>query len=182
MLFNVSQLLKEGVGATRCYDITGELSDIDEYNPGPVPVVGHVALIRTPSGILAKGEAHVELLEPCRRCLELTENAVGFEFEEGYKPSIDIETGAQLPIAEDDEIELFIDEHHILDLTEVFRQYVVMAASEPALCRSDCKGLCPVCGSNLNKGLCHCERVTGDPRLAILAKLLEPGDEASRPD
>ncbi len=182
MLFNVSQLLKEGVGATRCCDIDGELHNIDEHNPGPVSVEGHVALIRTPDGILAKGEAHVELLEPCRRCLELTANAVDFEVVEGYKPSIDIETGAQLPIAEDDETELFIDEHHILDLTEVLRQYVIMTAMLPALCRSDCKGLCPVCGSNLNEGLCHCERATGDPRLAILAKLLEPEDKVSQPD
>ena len=40
------------------------------------------------------------------------------------------------------------------------------------LCSEDCKGLCPRCGANLNDGPCGCKREV-DPRLAVLAKLLE---------
>ncbi|NMA14219.1 MAG: DUF177 domain-containing protein [Clostridia bacterium] len=36
------------------------------------------------------------------------------------------------------------------------------------LCREDCKGLCPICGSNLNIKQCRCERESIDPRLAAL--------------
>jgi DUF177 domain-containing protein len=39
------------------------------------------------------------------------------------------------------------------------------------LCRADCQGLCPVCGTNLNKGTCSCKREWEDPRLAALKKL-----------
>ena len=179
MLFNVAQLLQEGVGATRCHDIAGELYDIDAHNPGPVPVVGRVVLTRTPNGILVEGDAHVELIEPCRRCLESVENTASFEFEEEFKPSIDVETGALLPVVADDERELLIDEHHVLDLTEVLRQYAVMATDLPGLCRPDCNGLCPVCGKNLNEGPCECERAVGDPRLAVLAKLLGTESDTS---
>lgn len=42
------------------------------------------------------------------------------------------------------------------------------------LCRPDCKGLCPVCGQNLNVGECACAaRREGDPRLKVLKELLE---------
>ena len=41
------------------------------------------------------------------------------------------------------------------------------------LCREDCKGLCPKCGANLNRGECGCSRREIDPRLAVLQRILE---------
>ncbi len=173
MIYNVAQLLKEGIGATRQREIDGELRDIDEYNPGPVPVVGAAKLVRTPDGILVTAKAHMELVQPCRRCLELTRTPVDIEFEEEFVPSIDVLTGVPLPEAEKSEDpELLIDEHHILDLTELMRQYAVMEAVRLALCSVDCKGLCPTCGQNLNVADCGCSKQAIDPRMAALAKLL----------
>jgi len=42
------------------------------------------------------------------------------------------------------------------------------------LCRPDCAGLCPGCGRRMDVGSCACEVVEADPRLAILARLLDP--------
>jgi len=39
------------------------------------------------------------------------------------------------------------------------------------LCGEDCKGLCPVCGTDLNKNECNCEEEVYDPRFAIFRKL-----------
>jgi uncharacterized protein len=39
------------------------------------------------------------------------------------------------------------------------------------LCAEDCKGLCPVCGTNLNRGTCQCQRSWDDPRFAALKNL-----------
>ena len=41
------------------------------------------------------------------------------------------------------------------------------------LCREDCRGLCPICGKNLNEGLCGCRPQTADPRLEILRQLID---------
>lgn len=172
MRYNVAQLLKESIGASRDHLIEGSLVALDEHNPGGVPVEGRVNLIRTESGILARGEAEATLVAECRRCLEPFEVDVRFTFEEEYVPSIDIETGATLPVSPENP-ELVVDGHHQLDLTEVLRQYVVMETSRSALCRPDCKGLCSQCGQNLNLGTCSCEQDTVDPRLAILKQLLE---------
>lgn len=170
--FNVSQLLKQGVGASRCYVVSGELFDIDGSNAGPVPAQGEVWLIRTPQGILVRGRVGLMLVQPCRRCLELTDNSISIRLEEEFCPSIDIETGASLPITEDMEGALLIDEHHILDLTQVLGQHAFIAVASLGLCRPDCRGLCPDCGSNLNTETCTCDRARLDPRLSALAALL----------
>ena len=34
------------------------------------------------------------------------------------------------------------------------------------LCKSDCKGICPKCGTNLNLATCDCEQGELDPRMA----------------
>jgi uncharacterized protein len=177
MFHNVAQLLKEGIGATRQVEISGDLLDIDENNAGPTHVEGKATLLRTETGILVTAQVRVKLIQICRRCLEPTLHEVEFEVEEEFVPSIDIRTGLRLPIADKDSPELIIDEHHILDLTEVLRQHVVIHGVGFGLCRPDCKGLCPTCGHNLNLGPCQC--VTGklDPRLAVLGKLLGSREE-----
>ncbi|MHB0859370.1 MAG: YceD family protein [Anaerolineae bacterium] len=172
MRYNVAQLLKEGIGASRVRDIDGDLYEIDENNPGPTHVEGAVEFLRTVEGILASCQAHLTLLQTCRRCLELVESDVHLLFEEEFVPSIDMDTGATLPITDDTSAELLIDEHHILDLSEVLRQNAILAAAGSDLCRADCRGLCPVCGRNLNDGPCGCVVDRTDPRLAVLGKLL----------
>jgi uncharacterized protein len=173
MRYNVSQLLKEGVGATRRRTIAGDLYDIDELNHGPIHVEGELALVRTPKGILATGEAHMTIRQVCRRCTEPTTAEVEFDIEEEFIPSIDILTGASLPITDEDEPELVIDEHHILNMTEVLRQYVVVASTSARLCSPTCKGLCATCGASLNTEQCDCKQDAIDPRMSVLAQLLD---------
>ena len=51
--------------------------------------------------------------------------------------------------------------------------YILLELPYKSLCREDCRGLCPMCGKNLNEGLCGCTRKSVDPRLAVLGQLLE---------
>jgi uncharacterized protein len=182
MRYNVAQLMQEGSGSFRQYEVHGELVEIDESNPGPVPIAGHITLIRTLRGVLATGEFALQMAEPCRRCLEPAIIDVSFEVEEEYFPSIDIETGASLPRADDDEPELMIDEHHVLDLAPILLQYAVVAGTRGGLCKADCKGLCPICGANRNLEPCQCDTTKIDPRLAVLAQLLESQPDSQSPE
>jgi len=69
---------------------------------------------------------------------------------------------------------LLIDEKHMLDLTEVVRQYLILYREQYPLCDEACAGLCPVCGKNLNEGPCGCQDAPQDPRWAALRELLKP--------
>ena len=71
---------------------------------------------------------------------------------------------------ESDEIELLEDGK--VDLGELARTAFILGMDTKTLCSEDCKGLCSRCGADLNLGPCSCKKEI-DPRLAVLAKLLE---------
>jgi uncharacterized protein len=60
----------------------------------------------------------------------------------------------------------------------MLREQFYLAIPMRPLCREDCKGLCPHCGTNWNTGTCACDVRWQDPRLAGLQSLL---DHAGRP-
>ncbi len=98
--------------------------------------------------IVARGKINCKKIFNCDRCLtEATQNQT-LNFDEEINPA-DI-----------------IDE--TLDITELIKDTLVAGQPIQNLCKADCKGLCPVCGKNLNDGVCNCNRFCVDPRLAPL--------------
>ena len=110
---------------------------------------------------------------PCRRCLEPADVDVELDLEEEFHPVARIANAPvdDVPDEEYDEA-LLIDEHHILDLREVIRQGLWLAAPVRVLCRPDCAGLCPTCGGNRNLDECRCDEAILDPRWVALQALL----------
>ncbi len=173
MRYNVSQLIKSPTGTVRQYKLHEDIGDLD---PGISPLStldGDVKLVRTADGILASGDLHATVELSCSRCLDLFAKPLRFGIEEEFKPTIDIVTGARMPMTEDDEPATMIDAHHMLDLTEIVRQNLLLAQPMYPVCRSKCRGLCPNCGQNWNEAPCDCTLEEIDPRLAALKQLLD---------
>ena len=169
---NVSDLLKSARGSAR--QIT-----VEEPDPrlGPdvhvtSPVRGTGRLLRTQDGVLVRARLTTSVELECSRCLEPVEREVTVDVDEEFRPSIHITTGAPLEPAEDEGLR--IDEHHVLDLTEVSRQYIESALPIQSLCSESCRGLCQVCGMNLNQGGCTCgaEPAVATGPFAALARLI----------
>ncbi len=170
MFYNVSQLLREPVGATRKYEIDQPFTLPFEGAP-QTRVTGPLTLIRTPRGLLARAMLTAEATEPCSRCLQPAAVPLRLDVEEEYIPTIDAVTGARLPEPED--VTPFrIDDHHHLDLEEAVRQAAVMEEPMAPLCRPDCRGLCPQCGADLNESACTCETGPIDERWAALRQAI----------
>ena len=72
----------------------------------------------------------------------------------------------------DDDLATAYYREGMLDLVELMREQFVLALPMKPLCAEDCRGLCPECGTNLNKGQCGCTPRWEDPRLAALKSLL----------
>ena len=179
LTFNVAQLLKDPVGATRTGDVVADVGhlapELQQVEDAPAAVLsGSVRLMHINDGILAQGMLHTQVMLPCARCLNPVSVPLDVELEEIFVPTINIVTGKSIAPEEEDRA-LWVDENHILDLREVLRQDVWVAMPLHPLCREDCRGLCPTCGQNLNEGNCNCEPEP-DPRWASLAALLKSNE------
>ena len=143
---NVAQLLKEPIGSIRSYHIEEQIN-----SEGINSVRGDVILIRTNRAILVTGKMTASLRVDCSRCLKPVICEVHFDFEEEAIPGLTEEStsGGQCD-------SLTIDEAHVLDLSEAIRQYAWLAAPAKPLCRLDCAGICPTCGTDLNEKSCLC--------------------------
>lgn len=135
MQINVFQLLKEPVGSLRDYKVSGTI-DLD----GDSRVEGEVNLTRTNCSILVRGCLYTEVELTCARCLNLFSNPLVLDIEDEVFPVTEVVGGG--PLAPPDEAGCFtIDEHQVLDLTEIARQYALVAIPMKPLCRKDCAGL-----------------------------------------
>ena len=67
------------------------------------------------------------------------------------------------------EIGYYVGEGLLLE--DALREQVLLATPVRALCRDDCKGLCPHCGRNLNVEQCNCEQHVSDPRWDALSDI-----------
>jgi uncharacterized protein len=168
MQMNVSQLLQEAVGSTREYDIDEQAAITGDGKKSAVR--GQCHFLRLQKSILVNCNLDTVVDLTCSRCLGQFRHPAKIKFEEEFVPTVDVTSGT--PLAAPEEASTFtIDEHHIIDLTEAVRQYLVMALPMKALCHQDCAGLCQTCGKDLNKGPCDCPPQEIDVRWSELAKL-----------
>jgi uncharacterized protein len=118
------------------------------------------------------GRAVTRLELSCGRCLEPFEVPVDARFELRYVPQGHAAKGGEEhEIAEDDLTTSFYREG-TLDVIDMLREQFELALPMKPLCAESCRGLCPECGTNLNRAECACSPVWEDPRLAPLKGLL----------
>jgi uncharacterized protein len=123
------------------------------------------------------GTVATRLQLECGRCLETFEIPVDSRFELRYVPEIAAASGdAEREVSEDDLTTAFYKEDSI-DLAELMHEQFVLALPMKPLCADACKGLCPHCGTNLNKETCDCNPTWTDPRLAALEGLIKGSKE-----
>ncbi len=104
-------------------------------------------------GILATGMVRGHVVGTCDRCLEKAEFDLTSEVDEYYLFKAPSETQS-LGDDEDDVDFSLVGDDHTINLTEALHAAVLMDTPFVVLCREDCKGLCPVCGENLNEHDC----------------------------
>jgi len=150
MQFNVAQLLKEPIGAVRRYELVEDISELDTELAPLGPLVGSVELIRIHSGILARANLSTALQLTCNRCLDPIAVPVRFTVEESFRPLTEVHTGRYIAPhefeGEEEDLEdaaLIIDEHHILNLSEVVRQSIWLALPMYPGCNWAGAGECP---------------------------------------
>jgi len=95
----------------------------------------------------------------CRRCLQPVAETITIDIDERY---------AEEPRPDDD---AFPISNGQLDLRAMVRDEVLLALDEAPLCRSDCPGLCPICGRDVSIEPCACDATLVDERWSVLDQL-----------
>jgi uncharacterized protein len=108
-----------------------------------------------PGGVVARGEVVAPWEGDCRRCLATVRGELRPRVLEVFERSPDPEQ--TYPLMGDQ-----------LDLKPMARDAVLLELPQAPLCSERCPGLCPLCGADLNEGVCGCQTEVGDPRWAAL--------------
>ena len=139
------------------------------------PLHAQVTLIPQETGCLVRGNLQGKVAVPCNRCMEdaLIDINSTFDSFENYPASETEQDEGDILGDETDEliIKKTPEGTTVFSLAGLVWEEFVLALPYKPLCRPDCKGLCPQCGTNLNNGPCACSSEHMDPRMAALRGL-----------
>ena len=166
MLINLSEVLSEP-HKTIVQDVISETESVRVGGRKfPVTEISPVHLEIEYAGekkICITGNAVLTVVIPCDRCLE----------DVPTKLKLDIEKNVNMDCeADDDDSDEanYIDGYH-LDVEQLLYNEILVGWPMKVLCSEDCKGICSICGQNLNQGSCDCEDTSLDPRISVIRDL-----------
>jgi uncharacterized protein len=112
--------------------------------------------------VLVEAKANLALAVPCDRCLEDVKIPIEVEMTKEINFSMSQEQRAENL----DETSYVTG--YCLDIDKLIYEEVLIGFPMKVLCSEDCKGICKVCGTNLNQGECGCDRAELDPRMSAI--------------
>lgn len=134
------------------------------------PVTAKLRLFRQIDNIFINGELIVAIDLECARCLKPVHKILKGLLEKQYMPM------PKIPSDLLDDIGIGYYSGEYIELSDDFRESLLLEIPFRVLCSEDCEGLCPKCGQNLNDGKCDCQldvEETPISKFALLAKILE---------
>jgi uncharacterized protein len=132
-------------------------------------LIGTVRVTRTAQGLLVQVKMLAVTPAECVQCLADFEQSLEIDFTELYAFTSNSLT----------ESGLYVPENGLLDLAPLIWDEMFLAIPISPVCKPDCKGLCPICGENLNETICHHKEESIDLRLNSLKELFQKGQDLS---
>jgi uncharacterized protein len=171
MIFDIAEIYEEGLD----FEVLESRKHFNLDSPDcalikDVKITGR--LEKTGREILCQGSLETELSVTCSRCLENFNFAIQDKLRVHFIPRVEGDKSAnELELTELDVEQEFYDEGRV-NLYNPVRDLILLNLPQVVLCREDCAGLCPECGTNLNEKNCDCNKEGScDPRLAVLQQL-----------
>lgn len=170
MLINLSSVLSD---RHKLLDETVELGmNGFETKAGIFPVIRKSPVHLTVEHVkgkelLIRAQTEVVISIPCDRCLK----DVPEKFQLEVTRHVDLDVSDAEVSEELDEAD-FIDGYE-LDVDRLIYNEILVEWPSKVLCREECKGICSVCGQNLNEGTCDCESTGLDPRMSVVRDLFK---------
>ncbi|MBV9080079.1 MAG: DUF177 domain-containing protein [Elusimicrobia bacterium] len=150
MRFLVSEIrdarVVEREDSVKAEDLLGPAPEMVAFHH---PVTSKVQARMTRDGeIIFSGHVKTVISYQCSRCLDVFDRPIDLEFQQ------------VVPVEDQQEI----------DMSGEIRETILVDLPVRALCREACRGICPICGTNLNKSSCRCAVTHVDTRWDALKK------------
>ena len=155
-------ILDEGKVIQRQEEITLKRFDFP-FGSYPVEKASPLSLTITNKGkkvLQLEGKITLEVVIPCARCLEDVRTTLEIDFDK----EVDMKLSEEERLDALDESD-FLHGYN-LDVDKLVYGEALLNWPSRVLCKEDCKGLCNVCGQNLNRKTCNCDSTDLDPRMA----------------
>jgi uncharacterized protein len=153
----------------------GWLASLSEFSDetgahleGPIRVGGR--LTKEGENLRLWGRVSADLVTICTRCGDPIHYPLAGEFQVVMIKGRPAVTAGEKELSPEEIVEYYYEGVEV-DLNPYFRDEVALQVPIQPLCRPNCAGLCPFCGTNLNLGPCGCAPAKSDPRLAVLRNL-----------
>lgn len=133
-------------------------------------VRGHLMINKSDEAVWIKGRIEAEIILPCSRCLE----DFRFRLDSNCEVTLFPFEDQTFPQEEELNVEDLRSSYYYegeIDLSAIVREQILLDIPYKPLCRPSCKGLCPTCGKDLNRGSCSCKEEVFDERFAPLKGL-----------
>jgi len=159
--------LPEGMTHTDLVADTSEWGEVPDGGRLESPVRVSLEATRNGRDIFLKGQAVVTSVLECGRCLEK------FVYQLEATIEVWVIVGGEPDSEERENVIEVPTGAGYADLTDHVRSELLLQVPLKQLCRADCRGLCPVCGTNLNIASCDCRPESHDARWEVLKRLRE---------
>ncbi len=126
----------------------------EEYSANDENVKVHMFILKEKDGYMVSLtiNSHVQL--ECGRCLkpfdmDLNGTSNIFLSKKNY--------GKEKELHEEDLIVEYLEDEEHFNVSELLREEILVQTPMKPLCDENCKGICPICGSDRNENPCNCE-------------------------
>ncbi|KIL35254.1 hypothetical protein SD71_14525 [Cohnella kolymensis] len=172
MLLNVQEL----VSRKQPIELQGTLDTADMFRNSPEfkplsPLEYNLTAEAADERILVSGRISCKVRMQCSRCLEPIEEDIRLPFKEQFRI---VKAGEPKPGEQDEAIPVTGER---IDLAPLLAEELMVQLPYAPVCREDCQGLCPKCGTNRNEQSCSCNTESVDPRLAALQDWFKSKEE-----
>ncbi|MBW2145520.1 MAG: DUF177 domain-containing protein [Deltaproteobacteria bacterium] len=174
MKFRLQEIPREEKEFVHVYGISEVIQalqerDVKEIHPLE-PIEARVRLIRSEKQVFSRGLIRGKMETTCSRCLGPFAIPIKLEFQQAFLPRTKALNLEELELSADD-LDTSYYSGDTLDLNPIIWDELILEIPFIPLCREDCRGLCPMCGANLNEGECLCSPPPADSRWEALRQL-----------
>ena len=120
--------------------------------------------------VFVEGAAKLQFELKCDRCLKAVPYEMNLQF------SYEVFSPDNLGELEEDDEQNFMEGYE-LNVVNLVNNEILMSWPMKVLCKPQCKGICTVCGKDLNTGECGCDTFVPDPRWAALKDIFNANKE-----